>query len=432
MDMRLYSNEVKAGKKVLVKGWVKKIRELGGLIFFILGDREGEIQVTLKKGETRDSVFKVLKQLNREDCVSVEGAAVKSKQAPGGIEIKPSKIELVSKARTPLPIETSDKIDTGFDKRFDYRFIDLRNPKIRAIFRVRDTTLSYMREFFRNAGFIEVNTPSIQAAGAEGGSTLFPILYYNKEAFLRQSPQLYKQILMASTFDKVFEIGPAFRAEKFHTRRHVSEFLSVDFEMSWIESQEDVFNVIENMVAHTIKGVLKECKKELNILGVKDIKVPSIPFKRLTYTDCVDILNKHGIKFKWGDDIADSEEKIIGEYMLKNGHEWFFIKEFPGKLKPFYIMMKDKVSHSFDCVYRGMEIASGGQREHRPEVLIKMIKKKGLNPDNFKFYIDAFTYGMPPHGGMGFGIERMIQQMLRLESIKEAILFPRTPERLLP
>jgi len=428
-----YSTDVKVGKKVKLRGWIDQIRDIGNLKFFKLRDREGLIQVTLKKGETPDELLKLVEDFHREDCVIVEGVVKSSKIAIGGKEIFPDKIEVVNRAETPLPIETKKMINTSVDKRFDYRFIDIRDRNIQAVFRVKDKVLSSMREFFeKEGGFIEVQTPVIQAAGAEGGATLFPVKYYKENAFLRQSPQLYKQMLMASGLDKVYEIGPAFRAEKFHTRRHVSEFISVDFEMAWIDSVEDVMKVVERMAAYAVKKTLKECKRELEILGVKDVKVPELPFKRITYSDGVDILNKMGKSFEWGDDMTDVEERIIGDYMMKKGHEWYFVTRFPSKLKPFYIMMDGKESHSYDCIYRGMEMASGGQREHRYDVLVKVMKEKGLNPKNFKFYLDAFRWGMPPHGGMGFGVERMVQQMLKLENIKEAILFPRTPERLVP
>jgi len=443
---RTYSRHLKTGSKALVKGWVGKVRDLGGLKFFMLRDREGSVQVTAKKGDVPAAMLNQVLSLNREDCVSVVGKVKQAKQAPGGMEIVPEKIVVVAKAGQPLPIETSDKIETGMDKRFDYRFMDLRNPKIQAVFRVRDVALTKMREFFEGDGFVEVNTPVIQAAGAEGGSTLFPLIYYKNEAFLRQSPQLYKQMLMASGLDRVYEIGPAFRAEKFHTRRHVSEFLSVDFEMAWIESQEEIWNILERMAEHVFKGVLKDCKPELKLFNAK-ISVPELPMKRITYDEAIDIVSKAGKQkekgcsdksnqaarpVKWGDDFMDAEERVLGEIMTKKGHEWYFVTRFPGKIKPFYIMMDGKWSHSYDMVYRGMEMSSGGQREHRPDVLVKVFRQKGLDPSKFKFYVDAFRFGMPAHGGCGFGIERLVQQMLGLENIKEVILFPRTPERLVP
>jgi aspartyl-tRNA synthetase len=428
---RTYSRHLKEGSKVLAKGWVAQVRDLGGVKFFLLRDREGSVQVTAKKGSVPDSMLKQVLQLGREDCVSVKGEVKQSKQAPGGMEIVPEKIQVMSKAAQPLPIETSDKIETGFDKRFDYRFIDLRNPKVQAVFRVRDVVLTKMREFFEGDGFVEVNTPVIQAAGAEGGSTLFPLIYYKSEAFLRQSPQLYKQILMSSGLDRVYEIGPAFRAEKFHTRRHVSEFVSVDFEMAWIESQEEIWNILERMAEHVFKGVIKDCKPEIKLFNAK-VSVPELPMKRISYDDAIEMVSKAGKSVKWGDDFMDAEERVLGEIMAKKGHEWYFVTRFPSKIKPFYIMADGKWSHSYDMIYRGMEMSSGGQREHRPDVLVRVFKEKGLEPEKFKFYVDAFRFGMPAHGGCGFGVERLVQQMLGLDNIKEVILFPRTPERLVP
>jgi len=424
---RTYVKDLKAGKKLLVKGWVEHVRDVGKIKFFLVRDKTGVIQAVSKD----EKQFKTILGLGREDCVAVHGM-VKKSEAKAGIEIVPEEIRIISKAEAPLPLDFGDKIQSGKEKRFEYRFLDVRNPKIQAIFRIRDILLTKIREYLEGNGFVEVHTPVIQAAGAEGGATLFPLSYYNKQAFLRQSPQLYKQILMASGLDKVYEIGPAFRAEKFHTTRHVSEFLSLDFEMAWIDSMEDVLKNIEGMVEYTVKGVLKDCKEELNTLGVKDLKVPAIPFKRITYTEGVEILNKAGKQFKWGEDMTDVEERVIGEQMTKRGHEWYFVTRFPSKAKPFYIMMDGKESHSYDLIFNGMEIASGGQREHRHDLLVKVIKEKGLKPEDFKFYLDAFRYGIAPHGGMGFGVERMVQQMLKLDNIKEAILFPRTPDTLVP
>ena len=428
---RTYSKELKPGSKAVVKGWVSQLRDLGGLKFIILRDREGMVQVTIKKAEVQKKLLEIASSLVREDCISVVGEVRESRQAPGGKEIIPDSIEVVSRAKTPLPIETSDKIITGLDKRFDFRFMDLRNPKVRAIFRVKDIALTKMREYFEGNGFVEVHTPVIQAAGAEGGATMFPMVYYKSEAFLRQSPQLYKQMLMASSLDRVYEIGPVFRAEKFHTRRHVSEYLSVDMEMSWIESEEDVLKVTEGLVEHTLKGIKKDCKAELEVFGAH-INVPELPFKRLMYTDVIDLLKKNGIKKEWGDDLDDPDEKLLGEIMQKKGHEWYFITKYPSKSKPFYIMMEGKLSRGMDLDCKGLEIASGGQREHRYESLVRVMKEKGLDPHKFEFYLTAFQYGMPPHGGFGLGSERLVQQALGLENIKEMILFPRTPERLVP
>jgi len=416
---RTYAKDVKPGK-VKVAGWVERIRDLGGLKFFILRDRSGKVQVTVKKGHVDESVERAVDDLHREDCIIVYGEAIKCKQAPGGIEIIPERIEILSKAE-PIPIEIGR---TGKGKRFDWRFLDLRRNEIQNIFRFRSEVIAAAREFFSKSGFIEVQTPVIQAAGAEGGAEMFPLIYYNKSAFLRQSPQLYKQILMASGFDRVFEIGPAFRAEAFHTRRHVSEFLSIDAELAWIESEEDVMRVAEQL----IRFVYKKTSKTLKELGI-EFKVPKLPFKRITYDEAIEMLKG---SVKWGEDLGEDEERILGQRLAEQGIEWYFITKFPSQIKPFYIMMDGKYSRGFDLGFKGLEIASGGQREHRYDQLVKIMRAKGLDPAKFEFYLQAFKYGMPPHGGFGLGADRLVEKMLGLNDIKEVILFPRTPEMLVP
>lgn len=413
-----------------IKGWVDHVRDIGKLKFFLLRSAGNKFQVTVKKGDVPDKFLNLVSKLNREDCVIVDGKWKATNQAPGGKELIPIKIEVVSKSHTPLPIEIEG--DSGKDKRLDYRFMDLRNPKVRAIFTFKAKVFAKNREFFEKEGAIEVHTPVIQAAGAEGGSSLFPLIYYGKEAFLRQSPQLYKQIIMGSGLDKVWEIGSTFRAEKFHTRRHTSEISMVDFELAWVKSEEDSMKVLEGLVHHILKGVAKEAKEELNLLGVK-IKVPKLPFKRVTYDQALKLVEgKTETKLEWGDDLGDPEEKILGEILAKKGHELYFITKYPSQIKPFYIMMDGKYSRGFDLDYKGMEVASGGQREHRYKELVKVMKAKGLDPHKFDFYLNAFKYGMPTHAGWGFGIDRLIMQALNLSDIKEVILFPRTTDRLIP
>ncbi|MBI4020321.1 MAG: aspartate--tRNA(Asn) ligase [Candidatus Aenigmarchaeota archaeon] len=428
---RTYTHEVKAGSRCLLKGWVAQIRDLGGLKFFILRDREGFIQVTLKKGAVPQGLIEFVNKLGREDCVSVTGEAKESKQAPNGVEVIPEKMELVSKARSPLPLDFDGKIQSGVDKRFDYRFLDLRNPQVQAIFRIRDKTLTAVRNYFESSGFVEVQTPIIQAAGAEGGATLFPLIYYQKEAFLRQSPQLYKQMMMASGLDRIYEIGSVFRAEKFHTRRHVSEFLSVDAELAWIDSEEDVMRVLDGLICGVYKDIRKACRTELEIIGRK-IDVPEAPFKRLAYDDVIKLLGKEDVKIEWGDDLDDPHEKKLGELMAKKGHDWYFITKYPAKIKPFYIMMDGDHSRGIDLDNQGLEIASGGQREHRHDKLVSVMKSKGLDPHKFEFFLNAFLWGMPSHGGFGLGADRLVQQIVGIEHVRETILFPRTPDKLVP
>ncbi|HDD46322.1 MAG TPA: aspartate--tRNA(Asn) ligase [Candidatus Aenigmarchaeota archaeon] len=425
---RIYIKDAKPGNEVILRGWVDSIRDLGNLKFFILRDRSGKIQITAKKGIVSDKLLEFIESLGREDCVEVKGKVIESKVARAGIEVIPISLKVLSTAEKPLPMEFSD-VKSEKETRFEYRFLDLRNENISKLFWIRHKMVGYVHEYFRKQGFIEVHTPVIQAAGAEGGATLFKVNYYGKDAFLRQSPQLYKQILMASGMDKVYEIGQAFRAEKFHTRRHVSEFLSVDAEIAWIDSEEDVLKVIEELVVY----LLKACNRDdfFREAGIK-FNVPEIPFKRITYDEALSMLEKEGIEIEWGKDFEDKEEKILGDVLAKKGYEWCFIKRYPAKIKPFYIMMDNEYSRGFDFDYRGMELASGGQREHRYETLVKVMREKGLRPENFKFYLDAFRYGMPPHGGFGLGLERLIEQIMKLPDIKEIILFPRTPEQLVP
>jgi aspartyl-tRNA synthetase len=339
--------------------------------------------------------------------------------------------EVVTSA-DPVPIDMSGKIDTGLDKRFDYRIIDLRNPKILAIFKIRSRINMATREFLTKENFIEMQTPKIIGAGAEGGATLFPVKYYNKTAYLSQSQQLYKQMLLAAGFEKVFEIGPTFRAEKSHTTRHLAEFTHFDFEISFIDDEDDVLKVLEKWFVYVVKDIQKTCKPELELLGAK-LETPKFPFPRVTYEECLELLNKSGAKLKSGDDIGTEDEKKLGELIKKKyGADAYFITKWPMALKAFYIMAEEKLSKGFDFGYKGLELASGGQREHRVDILAKQIKDKGLNPKEFEFYLSAFRYGAPPHGGFGLGMDRLVQLICGLENVREAVLFPRDPERLSP
>jgi aspartyl-tRNA synthetase len=419
---RTFSKELTPEARVMIKGWVDDVRNIGKIIFLTVRDREGKVQITAKKEDVSEGVFDTISKLGKEDCVEIEGEVVKSKIAKLGYELIPASVKVLAGAEKPLPMDRN--VESWKDTRFDYRYLDLRRPEIQRIFMVRHRVMGLAHEYFRKNGFIEIHTPVIQAAGAEGGASLFKFNYYGKEAYLRQSPQLYKQMMMASGLDKVYEIGQAFRAEKFHTRRHISEFMSLDFEMAWIESEEDVMNVLERMVVHVLKGL----KTEMNI----ELEVPELPFKRVLYEEVIDTLNKAGMHKKFGDDLEDAEESKFAEIMAKKGHDVYFITKFPAVLKPFYIMFDGEISRGIDLDYKGLELASGGQREHRYKVLMEMMKAKGLNPADFKFYLDAFRYGMAPHGGIGFGVDRFVKQILNLPDVQEAILFPRTPDKLVP
>ncbi|MFQ5886595.1 MAG: aspartate--tRNA(Asn) ligase, partial [Anaerolineae bacterium] len=325
------------------------------------------------------------------------------------------------------------KVDANLDTRLDHRTIDLRRTRINSIFRIRDTAHAEGANYFRDMGFVEVHTPRIISTSSEGGTELFPIAYFEKEAFLAQSPQLYKQMLMGAGFDRVFEVATYFRAEEHDTIWHLNEVTALDAEMAFIEDEFDIMEIIEGLVVSMINGIRERCTGELQELGV-DIPEPKRPFPRMTYDEAVAVLDEEGLKVPSGEDLTTESEKKLGEAMMKRGHELYFVTKYPLKVKPFYTMpdADGYNSNSFDLEYRGREIVSGSQRVHQPELLKKMIKEKGLNPENFDAYLEAFQYGMPPHGGFGLGIERFLMQLLDLPNIREAVLFPRDRKRLTP
>ncbi|MBQ8179170.1 MAG: aspartate--tRNA(Asn) ligase [Candidatus Methanomethylophilaceae archaeon] len=416
-----------------VRGWAQDVRNLGGISFLTLRDRFGTIQVTMPKKKIDPELFGMLTTLSRETVVSVTGEVKESNQTALGLELIPTSAEVLSEAAVPLPLGVVDKVNAEMDTRLNNRFMDLRKPEVKAIFELKSLMLELIQEAVRGNGFTQVQTPKISAAGAEGGAELFQVQYFDRPAYLAQSPQLYKQILMSTGLDRIFEIAPAFRAEHSNTNRHVTEFISFDCEMAWIEREEDVMAMIEEVIDHVLTGMRDRGQKQLEILG-KGINVPARPYPILTYSECLEIVNAAGLALKDGDDLGTEGEKIVGDHMAERGCDLYFIAEYPEEAKPFYIMEKDGTpySFSFDLDYRGQEISSGGQREHRYDVLVARMEKKGLNPEDFGFYLDAFRYGMPPHGGWGIGVERLLVKMLDLPNIREAILFPRDPSRLSP
>ena len=418
------------GKSITVAGWVEDIRNIGSIAFVILRDRKGTLQVTSLKKNNPD-LFEKIVNVSRESVISVRGVCKKSDKARNGYEIIPEEVEILSFAETPLPLGVVDKIESELETRLDNRFIDLRKPEIQAIFKIRNKVISAVHEFLRKEGFIEVHTPNIIASSSEGGTDVFKLKYFEKDAFLAQSPQLYKQILMATGLDRVYEIAWYFRAEEHNTRRHLNESTAVDLEMGFIKSEEDVMKVLEGLVCYMWKKA-SECEDELDVLN-KKIIVPKLPFKRISYEDVLKKLNDNGCKIKWGEDFGTEEEKLLGDIMKKEGSEFYFITKYPIESKPFYTMpFEEKYSHGFDLACKGVELASGSQRIHDVELLKKRIKTCGLNPKSFESYLKAFRYGMPPHGGFGFGIERFLMELLDIKNIRECILFPRDRTRLTP
>jgi aspartyl-tRNA synthetase len=428
-----YSKDVTSafyGKELIVSGWVEDIRNIGSIAFVILRDRKGTLQITVLKKDKPD-LFEKIVNIPRESVISVTGICKKSDKARNGYEIIPNEFEILSIAETPLPLGVVDKVDSELETRLDNRFIDLRKQNVQAIFKIRNNVIAAVHEFLRKENFIEVHTPNIIASSSEGGTDVFRLKYFEKEAFLAQSPQLYKQTLMATGLDKVYEIAWYFRAEEHNTRRHLNESTAVDLEMAFISSEEDVMKVLEALVYHMWKRA-SECKEELEILN-KKIQMPKLPFIRIKYDDVIEKLNKVDCKLEWGKDLGSEEEKLLGDILKKEGHEFYFITKYPIEAKPFYTMPeKEKYSRGFDLECKGIEMASGSQRINDFNLLIKRLNECGLNPDDFQSYLKAFKYGMPPHGGFGFGIERFLMELLDIQNIRECILFPRDRTRLTP
>jgi nondiscriminating aspartyl-tRNA synthetase len=427
------AKQQKAGKQVIVAGWVQEINVLGKLAFAKLRDRDGDIQVVFFPDSYKQ--FDALKKLTRESVVAIKGKVKESKLKAGGNEINAAEMEVLSLAHTPLPIEFLGKgIETDLSKRLDSRFLDLRNPKAVAIFRIREKAIFAVREFLNKEGFIEVTTPKFSGTGAEGGADMFDFNYFGKKAYLSQSQQLYKQMLMASGFEKIFEIGPSFRAEKSHTMRHVTEFSHLDCEMSFIDSEADVLAVEEKLLKSVLDYVRTNCKEELAILD-KEIVNLKLPLPRVTHEQAIKLLQGAGVEIKQGDDIGTNEEKILGAAVEKKyKSKAFFLTKFPWKQEvcKFYWMRDGDYGRGADFEFMGQELTTAAQREHRYDILVKQICDKGYSPKNFTAYLTPFKFGCPPHGGFGWGIDRMLSYMLGIENIREVVLFPRDPERLNP
>jgi aspartyl-tRNA synthetase len=412
---------------VTIRGWVKELRDLKKIKFIVLRDGSGELQVLLKDESTK--LKKIFEELTKESYIEVTGSLVESKQAKLGKELVPSDIKIISKSEQPLPIDISGKIETSLDKRLDWRFLDLRRREISSIFKIEAEVCRLFREFFGQKGFVEVWTPSIIAAASEGGTELFKVDYLGKKAYLAQSPQLYKQLLTMCNLEKVFLITPIWRAEPHNTTKHLNEIRQMDIEMANADD-ETVMKLLKEVVEHIIKGVKENCSEELSALN-RELKMPKTIM--LTYHEAIEKLQKAGLAIKDGDDISSEAEKKLAE--LYDPENMIFLSKWPTKLKPFYIMPEEKnpkLSRGFDMDMGGIELSSGGQRIHIPELLTKRIKECGLNPKDFEFYINSFKYGAPPHAGWSVGLERITTVICGLNNVREACLFPRDSVRLTP
>jgi nondiscriminating aspartyl-tRNA synthetase len=426
-----YSTEINPkmdGEEVVVFGWIRDIRDLGGIRFIVLQDKEGIVQITIPRDKVSQEMVEKADSLQRQSSIGVRGVVKKMEKAPGGAEIIPREIRVLGMAQQPLPIDISGRTPADIDVRLDARVLDLRRDENQAIFKIRHITLEAMRSFFSQRGFLEIYTPKIIASATEGGAALFPVSYFGREAFLAQSPQLYKEQLVMD-FEKVYEISPVFRAEESHTRRHLSEFVSVDMEEAYVTA-EDVKGVLEEMICHVYKSVKERCQRELKILKHR-IDEPEIPFKLFTYNEILEELGKEGLHVPWGKDIPTPAFRKLGKI-----HPYFyFIIDWPTQSKPFYIKPRDdkpEISEGFDLMWSWIEIASGGTRVHSKDLLVNRLQEQRLSPESFKYHLQAFDYGMPPHAGWAVGLGRLVMAITGKKNLREVVFYPRDRFRLTP
>ena len=415
------------GSSVVINGWAQEIRSLKNLVFVVVRDSTGQIQATFKRDNFPD--MDTLSNLSRESVISVTGKLNLKSKSKTGMEIEATGISILNVSESPLPLGIIDPVEADFETRLNNRFLDLRKPVKASIFRIKSSMLWGIRDYLHRENFVEVQTPKIVAAATEGGADLFPVKYFEREAYLNQSPQLYKEILISSGIDRVFEVGPAFRAEEHNTVRHLNEFTSVDIEMAFSDHNA-AMTMLENSVKSGIENVLKSNSRDLEILGLK-VEVPEVPFPRISYEECRQIASSNGVEIPFGEDLSVEALKFIGDKF----HDFYFIIDWPSSLRPFYTMPKKddpRYTNSYDLQYREKEITSGAQRVHNPDILIKRFMEKGLKAENFEFYIKAFRYGMPPHAGWGLGLERLLMILLDLPNIREGTLFPRDRTRIVP
>ena len=416
-------NSSMEGQDVVFGGWIVDLRKLGKMAFLTIRDVTGMCQVIVK-GDSMN----LLEGLNRQSVVRITGKVQASKAKDFDFEIAASEIQVLAKAEYPLPIDPIGRLESDIDNRLNSRALDMRNQKTASIFKLRHHVLSSIRETLSKEKFIEITTPKIIGSASEGGANLFGLDYFGNQAYLAQSPQLYKE-QMTIGLERVFEISGFYRAEKSHTGRHLSEFTSVDIEAAFMD-YTDVMNVLEKLIVDVFRKTSEKCKIEQEHIG-NQIKVPDSPFKRITYSQALDELKNDDIKLEFGDDLMDSHLRILGD----NHPEFYFLTDWPMKLKPFYIHEKDDdptLSRSFDLQHGYLELSSGGRRLHDPEQLKARLKEQELDPANFSDHLESFGWGMPPHSGWGLGLDRLMTVLIGIDNVREVVLYPRDPDRLKP
>lgn len=426
------------GQEVIIQGWIQTIRDQKKMLFLILRDHSGLVQVVLEKSKNPE-LASIAANLNIESCVSITGLVMENPQVKlGGVELQLSDIRIENIAASPLPFDLLAEERPSLDKRLDWRFLDLRRPEHNLIFRTQTTAEMAMREFWTSEGFIEMHSPKLMGSASESGAELFKLEYFEKTAYLAQSPQFYKQMAMAAGFDRVFEVGPVFRANPSFTSRHDTEFTSVDVEISWVTSHEDVMNMEERWLQHILKRVREKHGAEIKRTFAVEINVPTLPFPRVTMEEAYEILARVGHKVERGEkgDLDPEGERSLAKYIYsQHGHEFVFVTDYPVQVRPFYHMRYEHnpaLTKSFDLIWKGIEVTTGAQREHRYNVLLQQAMEKNLSLEPIQYYLDCFKYGCPPHGGYGFGLTRMLMVMLGLRNVREVTYLYRGPNRLSP
>jgi aspartyl-tRNA synthetase len=417
---------------VFLSGWVETLRDQKRIQFVVLRDESGSVQVTYKR-EEEDAQADVISSLTHGSFVTVEGRLVHDERVKlGGIEIQLDKLEIVTLADPETPIAD----DTSIDKRMDWRFLDLRRPEMNLVFRIQTTIEHTWRQFWYENDFVEIHTPKLMASASESNAELFKMEYFETTAYLAQSPQFFKQMAMMSGLGRIFEIGPVFRADPSFTSRHATEFVSVDMEISHITSHEDVMAVQEQLLQRAIQAVKDKHGDEIKALFDIDVQVPTIPFPRIPLFEAIDIIKERGHVVERGGDLDPEGERQIAAHVAEEyGHEFVFVTDYPATVRPFYHMRhadNPALTNSYDLIWRGTEITTGAQREHRLETLIEQAKQKGLEPEGLDFYLDFFKYGAPTHGGFGMGLARVLMLLLHQPNIREVSFLFRGPNRLQP
>ena len=423
-------------QEITIEGFVESIRDLQYVQFMVIRDITGKVQVTIEKNEDNIELNNIVSNLTVESTVKVNGVLLENEKVKlNGMEIIPKEIIVTSKCLGELPLNYKDSKSATIDTRLNYRFLDLRNEKNLLLFQVQTCLVNTMREFCIKENFLEIHTPKLIGAASESGSDVFEVGYFGEKAYLAQSPQFYKQMALASGMEKVFETGPVFRAENSNSYRHATEFTGFDIEMSYINSYVDVMDFEEEILVYALSAVKEKYGEKIKELFGIEVVVPTRPFPRIKLEDLYKELEaNYGFKMNFEDvgDMNSEAEKLASRYVMeKYGHEFVFITDFSAKKRAFYHMRENGIPQGYDLIWKGCEITTGAQREHRYEVLVEQAKEKGLGKD-VEFYLEFFKYGCPPHGGFGLGVDRITMLLLETGSLKETMFLFRGQSRLTP